>query len=397
MSRAISLIYLFAVFLTFSANAGAFDTLNVPATYEASKEQFFSDIESLKAKWPEFKQGAHALSIDPSLTIDYAWLKASNPKNLIIISTGVHGIEGYIGSLMLHIFLNEYASSINTEDTSILLIHAINPWGMKNRRRYNEHNVDLNRNFILDENFDPAANPDYDLMDPWINPKSTLTGIFKAKAEFWQGLLQGLGELGVDGLRQGMLTGQYRRGNGVQFGGFETQESAGLVRSLFEEALQGYEHILHLDMHSGYGPRYQMSIVNASLEETAASEFMKMFKYPLVVATGSSFYSISGDISEYFYQLKNEKFPEKKFYSAAFEFGTYGDSLLAQIRSMQTLSLENRMFHYGATTEAARAAVRRDYEELFAPSDILWWVKAVKDGRQAFDGILNYYGVLLNP
>ena len=33
---------------------------------------------------------------------------------------------------------------------SVLLVHLVNPYGFKFGRRYNENNVDLNRNVILD-------------------------------------------------------------------------------------------------------------------------------------------------------------------------------------------------------------------------------------------------------
>jgi hypothetical protein len=192
-----------------------------------------------------------------------------------------------------------------------------------------------------------------------------------------------------------MLSGQYRHPRGVQFGGQSTQEGAQVMRGLIQKTLNEYEQVIHLDLHTGYGPRYQMSMVNSTREPASASELTKRFNYPLIVAaTPSDFYSVSGDITEYFYQLRDEKYPSKKLFATCFEFGTFGDSLLAQIRSMRATILENRLFQFGAKSDGLRNAVRKEYEELFFPVEPKWREKAMADCRQAFEGILAAYGIL---
>ncbi len=97
---------------------------------------------------------------------------------------------------------------------------------------------------------------------------------------------------------------------------------------LYRQALQAYDQILHLDMHTGYGPRYQMSLVNSVLETTTSQEFVQKFDYPLVVAANrEEFYAIRGDMIDYVYALRNGEFPGKKLYATSFEFGTLGDRL----------------------------------------------------------------------
>lgn len=89
---------------------------------------------------------------------------ASEPVN-IIHSSGTHGVEGYLGSAVQIRFLHEMImqnekqieSNLQTSSSShgkvrkILLIHAVNPFGMRNHRRANENNVDLNRNVLSKE------------------------------------------------------------------------------------------------------------------------------------------------------------------------------------------------------------------------------------------------------
>jgi predicted deacylase len=368
-----------------------------PESYTASRARFIQDFELLRAKWADSRIESSSLKTDASLSIDYAWAEPRRKENLVIISTGLHGIEGYVGSAMLKIFMEEFAPRLNTENTGLLLVHAINPFGMHNRRRYNENNVDINRNFVRDENFDPQGNPDYEPLVPLLNPARPLTNLLFSDIAFISRLLGNIVRLGILRIRQGMLSGQYRHPKGVQFGGQSTQQGARIMRTLFQQAFDSYQQIIHLDMHTGYGPRYQMSFVNSTREPASASELMKSFSYPLIVAaTPTDFYTVSGDITEYIYQLRDEKYPAIKLFATCFEFGTFGDSLPAQIRSMRATILENRLFQFGAASESIRNTVRKEYEELFFPTETHWREKAFADCRQALEGVLGACGTFKN-
>ena len=98
----------------------------------------------------------------PQETEDY---KGEEEVNIIHCS-GTHGIEGYLGSAIQLRFLHELflqqekrlrtnnvraPPTKNTSVKKILLIHAINPYGMRHHRRTNENNVDLNRNVLSDK------------------------------------------------------------------------------------------------------------------------------------------------------------------------------------------------------------------------------------------------------
>ncbi len=366
-----------------------------PESYEASRARFIQDFDLLRAKWGNSRLESYPLKSDPSLSIDYGWAEPRHKENLIVVSTGLHGIEGYVGSGMLKIFMDEFAPRLNVENTGLLLVHSINPSGMKLRRRYNENNADLNRNFLWDENFDPKINPDYEPLIPLLDSARPLANLFLSDVAFVSRLVERIIRLGMLRIRQGTLSGQYRHARGVQFGGTATQESAQLLRGLLQKTLEEYQHIIHLDLHTGYGPRYQMSFVNSLREKATSAELVKRFNYPLIVAaTPSEFYTTTGDITEYFYQLRDEKFPSKDLFATCFEFGTFGDSLPAQIRSLRATILENRLFQHGAKSEALRQAVRKEYEELFFPVETGWREKAKADCRQAYTGVFADFGLI---
>jgi len=131
-----------------------------------------------------------------------------------------------------------------------------------------------------------------------------------------------------------------------------------------------------------------MTVCNPPSEKMTAKETAARFGLPLVVGVNpEEFYTIHGDMVEYFRKFVQEKHPEKKMYAAAFEFGTYGDSLLQGIHSLRTTVFENCLRWHGGSN-SMREWMKREYDELFLPSDPKWWGKAQEDTRQAFDGIL---------
>ena len=122
------------------------------------------------------------------LYIDNIYLPSKNEnKNLIVLTTGVHGMEGYIGSVMLDVFFEEIYPTIDIDTTGVLVVANVNPYGMKYMRRYNENNVDLNRNFILDwESFDLTVNKDYPNVVEFLGPKKQMGNILWHEADFCQ-------------------------------------------------------------------------------------------------------------------------------------------------------------------------------------------------------------------
>jgi len=62
-----------------------------------------------------------------------------NKNGLIIISSGVHGVEGFTGSAVQHMMMEEFMTDENMASTGFLFIHGMNPYGFKNNRRVTEN------------------------------------------------------------------------------------------------------------------------------------------------------------------------------------------------------------------------------------------------------------------
>lgn len=366
-----------------------------PSSYEDSRERFKRNLDLLRDKWPDARLESHPLKNHADLSIDWIRVEPPNKENFIILSTAEHGIEGYVGAAMLKVFIEEFVPRLDPERTGLLLIHALNPWGMKHHRKVNENSVDLNRNFVLNGNFDPGINPEFKKVAFLVNPQYRMRSFSVENMRFWGRVIRVLLSAGIAVTSRASLLGQHHTRNGIYYGGTEYQEGTQVLMQHYRQALKSYQNVLQLDMHTGYGPRYQMSVIIPHVDPAPSAEAIQKFHYPLVQKIDADeFYAISGDMEEYFYRLKESEFPDRQLFACGFEFGTFGDSLLARIRSLRAMVFENQLHWHGAHNEKTAERVRAEFEELYFPAETKWREKALADGRQAFDGILRAYQLL---
>jgi predicted deacylase len=72
-----------------------------------------------------------------------------NAKQVLLISSACHGVEGYCGSGVQIDALRsaEWHKAVAQSGVAVVYVHALNPHGFSHVRRVTQENVDLNRNF----------------------------------------------------------------------------------------------------------------------------------------------------------------------------------------------------------------------------------------------------------
>ena len=160
-------------------------------------------------------------------------------------------MEGYIGSAMLDVFFGEIYGTLDPETTGVLVVANVNPYGMKNYRRYNENNVDLNRNFIMDwSTHDLNSNQEYPKVDTFLGPTGKIGNALWHEVGFWLSLAKTAITEGADTISDALLTGQYAYPQGVYYGGTEDQISTVYLKDVFAQCLDSsYENLVHIDIH----------------------------------------------------------------------------------------------------------------------------------------------------
>lgn len=173
-----------------------------------------------------------ALNVVDDLFIDVALSRGRSDAVLLHIS-GTHGSEGFIGSAIQRAILhhrNETLASSSSSSSSaasssrptVIFVHALNPYGMAHWRRFNEDNIDLNRNAIFDQptwklvlDRDPnlAGYEDLNwLMNP-VGAPSYLQLLSQLPAILYQFTFN------YRASKKALVTGTYTREKGLYFGG----------------------------------------------------------------------------------------------------------------------------------------------------------------------------------
>lgn len=404
MKKLLSFVAVLAVLVLAATLIGPNLILNAVRQPEPAEEYTYSDAflnsyEEVRAHLQTLMDGLgaesyqHAVDESDGLYIDTFYLPASAEQtNLIVLTTGVHGIEGYIGSVMLDVFFGEVYPGLNTDNTGVLVVANVNPYGMKYMRRYNENNVDLNRNFILDwDSFDLTTNKEYPKVDTFLGPTGKIGNALWHEAGFYLSLGKTAITEGADTISDALLGGQYEYPQGVYYGGNGDEASTVYLKDVFARCLDStYENVVHIDIHSGYGPRYNMVIFNSVFETMNEAESREAFGYDYIIAHDSeAFYATTGDTTDYFYRLADSMNTEKALFSTCFEFGTIGDEFFDTILSLKYTVDENRNHWYPTDNATSAEIVRQNYLELFYPTKKAWREKTVADFIAATQGVLN--------
>ena len=369
-----------------------------PAESYAYSDSVLTEYEDVRAHLQTLSTAlgtqvhSHPINEADGLYIDSFYIPSSGTRtNLIVLTTGVHGIEGYIGSVMLDVFFREVYPTLNPESTGILVVANVNPYGMKYMRRYNENNVDLNRNFILDwDSFDLATNKDYPKVDTFLGPEGKIGNALWHEVGFYLSLGKTAITDGAGTISDALLGGQYEYPQGVYYGGTGDEASTTYLKDVFTRCLDSeYQNIVHIDIHSGYGPRYNMVIFNSVFETMTEAESQAAFGYDYVIAHDSeAFYATTGDTTDFFYRLADSKGTDKTLFSTCFEFGTIGDAFFDTILSLKYTVDENRNHWYPTGNETTAEIIRQNYLELFYPTETQWREKTVQDFKTATLGVL---------
>lgn len=186
------------------------------------------------------------------LSTDLAYLGADDAHSLIVLSSGVHGVEGYCGSGCQIALLQdaELLRAAEQHRVAILLIHAVNPWGFSHGWRTNEDNIDLNRNFLDFEarSTQPPANPAYADLHPLLLPEH-----WPPTPENEQAIAAYISQHGMPAFQAAVSIGQSEFADGMFYSGAGPSWSHRTLRQIASDHLPQRRRIAWIDLHTGLG------------------------------------------------------------------------------------------------------------------------------------------------
>ena len=336
----------------------------MPSDYE----NFFSvDYQSardrFKALADELKATTFSYSVCPeqNLTMDVAVIGQSN-KPAIVISSGVHGVEGFFGSAIQLALMSQLSKAPAAQETcpcQFILVHAVNPYGFQNLRRCNENNIDLNRNFLGEPQTYKGAPQGYCKLDGFLNPKSSPRFDFFLILAMWKIFRIGMGQLA-----ESIAKGQYDFPQGLFFGGSKPSKSYEVLKKEMKNWFGEVDRICLVDFHTGLGKHSAYEIFPSGTDDV--SWYARHFGCKV----GASPYDVKGGFTTWF---KDQELA-KSVRSILAEFGTYH-----VVRVLSALRDENRLHHHSQNWSVSDA-VKQELLECFCPKSVQWRRSSVKQG-----------------
>ncbi|MCB1172827.1 MAG: DUF2817 domain-containing protein [Leptospiraceae bacterium] len=327
----------------------------------------------------------HSAAADPG--IDWLYIgPAGKTERLLLLTSGLHGIEGYAGSALQQLFLNQLLAvelgASAARDTAFLFIHALNPYGFQHNRRTTVENIDLNRNFDTSADLYQTTNPGYDQLNCILNPERLISEADLDRESFL-GVLNGLSQSHSEReLTEAIARGQYNYERGIYYGGCMPAGQRGVIDSLLQNHLPHFRAVYAIDVHTGYGERGRLHYFPDAQSPEHKAAIQRLFRgYKIDWGDSEGFYSVTGEFVNYIGKLCRA---DQLYIPMIFEFGTldshtpFGGAI-----SVHNMILENQLFHYGSQTDSIAAVVRQRFLEMFYPSDEAWRRAALDQGAAA--------------
>ena len=295
------------------------------------------------------------------LTIDVACSSAGDPERVLVVSSGVHGVEGFFGSAVQTALLEQWAVAA-VPPIKCVFLHGLNPFGFAWLRRVDENNVDPNRNFLLPGERFVGAHEHYARLDPFLNLRQPPArwDMFTLRA------LPLIARHGVPALRQAIAEGQYSHPRGLFYGGARPSQTQQVMREHLPRWLVGSRSVVHLDFHTGLGRRAECQLfVDSSIHGQKARGRVDWHGPEAFKTTDTS--SIPYEARGGFGRWCVEQELAPNYFFAVAEFGT-DDSL----RVLAGLRAENQAHHWGDPASPSTQRAKQRLKELFCPPDDKW-------------------------
>lgn len=294
------------------------------------------------------------------LAIDVAEVGPADAADAVVVVSGTHGVEGYLGSALQR----HHLATLDRDRAggpAVVFVHALNPFGFSWVRRVNEDNVDLNRNFV-DWSEPPPCNDDYLEMAELLVPSSW------SEAEQQRTLLALMGkleELGMERLQRIVSGGQYDDPTGVFYGGNGPTWSHRWLHEFVERRFAGVRRAAIVDLHTGLGPWGHGELISHAHPDSEV--FQRQHAWWGDVRSLLDGSSVSAELTGDWLGAVDRFAPDTEITSVAIEYGT-----VDPITVLQSIRADAVLHAHGDPTGPAGTAVRMQVRGAFLDDEPAW-------------------------
>lgn len=339
------------------------------ASYHEARERFRRQARALG--WSLERHALDDADRDgEGLSIDWAATGADDPERTLLLSSGLHGVEGFFGSaLQLAALESIFPEWEPAPGLRVVCVHALNPYGFAELRRFDEQNIDPNRNFKLPHEEYAGCRKEYRRLNAWLNPPSPPAAIDLFRLQACLVVLR----YGLPALRQAIAGGQHEFPQGLFFGGHGPSMVFQNYQALWARWTRNAPRVLHLDIHTGLGRSGEYKLLlDTEIDSDEMQWLSAAFGREQLADCGGGevAYQSVGSLGHWCRAISAGQY----LYLCA-EFGTFGP-----LTVLGALRAENRAHHFADPSSPAFRRAKDRLLTAFCPRSPAWREKALRNG-----------------
>jgi hypothetical protein len=338
-------------------------------TYREARERLLEAARSTGALVTSHRHPGPAPDDSPLFT-DVVRVGPQEARQVLLVISGTHGVEGFAGSAIQLAALHAVRTQPLPSDTGLIFIHALNPYGFAWCRRVDAQNIDVNRN-LMDHDAVVPDNPDYELLHGLLCPQewSEATRLDGART-----LSEFQARRGRSSLENALAKGQRSHDDGLFYGGHAPSWSIQLLRSTLASTVRHTDRIILLDVHTGLGSYGGCQLICGIEEGNSRVAAVRRWlgEGALFFGEASGYQRMAGAIDSGIEALLEgiEVTP------VTVEFGT-----LPTLDVLQALRADNWLHRHRARPDL-NDPIKQDMRRAFNPQDEDWRELVLLRGRQ---------------
>ena len=307
------------------------------------------------------------------LAMDVVREGPADAKQLLVLSSACHGVEGYCGSgVQIHALHDTaWRQEAREKGVAVLYVHALNPYGFSHLRRVTQENVDLNRNFH-DFSKPLPVNAAYQEVQPLLLPE-----IWPPDAANAQATGQFIAQRGMTAFQAAVTQGQHEFPAGLFFGGTAPTWSNQTIRQVLKQHGSRAQKLAWIDLHTGLGPSGVGERIFACANDNAALTRARAWWGHNVTSIydGSS---TSAFLTGLMWMSVHHECPQVEYTGIAMEYGT-----LPREQVMHALRGEHWLHVHPYAESALKTQIKQDILRAFYTDTDAWREQIVSQAREA--------------
>lgn len=342
-------------------------------TYAQARDRFVAAAAALQLPAERHVHPSARGAEGEELSVDVALLGNPAASALLVLTSGMHGVEGFCGSGCQTRLLHDEAilAAVEASGIGVLFHHAVNPYGFSWLHRTNEDNVDLNRNF-RDFSRPTARNAAYAGVHAMMVPAE-----WPPTAENGAAIAAHVAAHGRAAVQSAVSSGQSDYADGLFYAGVAPAWSNVVLRDVLQRHGAKRGKLGWIDFHTGLGPWGHGEKIYSGPPDPAMIARAKAW----YGADVTSFYdgsSTSAALTGVSFHAALEACPDAEFTGIALEYGT-----LPFEATLQALRADQWLRNHPATDAVTRATIKRQLRDAFHDEREEWKAMVYAQARVA--------------